>query len=103
VQAAPLISSLVSAGLAEPHSRGGLHVERATSRLTVGSRPQHRLHALGDPAAGSLFFTFGVQSLVDRSVDIVDTIHTDHALRTSHSTNVHVLHRQFASPVLQSA
>jgi len=29
------------------------------------------VYALGDPARGSLFFTFGVQSLVDRAVDIV--------------------------------
>jgi uncharacterized NAD(P)/FAD-binding protein YdhS len=80
--AAPLVNSLVAAGLAEPHPRGGVHVERATSRLTVGSTPNPRLYALGDPAAGSLFFTFGVQSLVDRAVDIVRAIREDSAVLT---------------------
>ncbi|MDQ3576140.1 MAG: FAD/NAD(P)-binding protein [Actinomycetota bacterium] len=80
-KAAPMIQSLVMAGLAEPHPRGGVHVERATSRLTVGAHPDARLYALGDPAAGSLFFTFGVQSLVDRAVDIVDAIHDDASAR----------------------
>lgn len=66
-----LISSLVRAGLAEPHPRGGLSVERAASRLTVLGATVSGIYALGDPAAGSLFFTFGVQSLVDRASDIV--------------------------------
>lgn len=69
--AAALIRSLAAAGVAAPHPRGGVCVERSTSRLTVEGRPNDRVYALGDPAAGSLFFTFGVQSLVDRAVDIV--------------------------------
>lgn len=68
--AAPLVSSLVAEGLAEVHPHGGLALERAASRLTVGGRPDPRLYALGDPGTGSLFFTFGVESLVDRAVDI---------------------------------
>jgi uncharacterized NAD(P)/FAD-binding protein YdhS len=74
-KAAPLVSSLVAGGLAQRHERGGVHVERATSRLTVDGRPDPTLYALGDIAAGSLFFTFGVQSLVDRAHDIVAAMH----------------------------
>jgi uncharacterized NAD(P)/FAD-binding protein YdhS len=69
--AASLIQSLITAGLAEPHSRGGVCVQRSTSCLTVAGRPSDRVYALGDPAAGTLYFTFGVQSLVDRAADIV--------------------------------
>ncbi|HEU5473529.1 MAG TPA: FAD/NAD(P)-binding protein [Actinophytocola sp.] len=101
--ATPLIRSLVAADLAEPHPHGGVRVERATSRLTVRNRPDSRLHALGDPAAGSLFFTFGIQSLVDRSVDIVGSIRTDLASRASRLTNVRVLRRRYAEPVQLSA
>lgn len=73
-EASGLVRSLVSAGLVEPHDRGGIHVERATSRCTVGGVPDDRLYALGDPARGSLFFTFGIQVLVERAVDIVASI-----------------------------
>jgi len=73
-RAEPLISSLVGQDVARRHPRGGLHVERATSRLTVDNRPDHRLYALGDLAAGSLFFTFGVPSLVDRAYDIAGAV-----------------------------
>jgi uncharacterized NAD(P)/FAD-binding protein YdhS len=83
--AKPLIRSLVAAGVAEPHPRGGLAVERATSRLTVAGAPDDRLFALGDPGTGSLFFTFGVQSLVDRAVDIAHTIAEDHAYTDRHA------------------
>jgi uncharacterized NAD(P)/FAD-binding protein YdhS len=72
--AEPMVNSLVEGGMARLHPRGGLHVERATSRLTVEGRTDPRLHALGDLAAGSLFFTFGVPSLVDRAYDIADAI-----------------------------
>ncbi|MDU0290759.1 FAD/NAD(P)-binding protein [Saccharothrix longispora] len=72
--AAPLVASLAAEGLAEPHPRGGVHVLRATSELVTGDVPDPRLFALGDPARGSLFFTFGVQSLVDRAVDIVESV-----------------------------
>lgn len=73
-RAEPLITSLLAGELARRHPRGGLHVERATSRLVVGDRPDPRLYALGDLAAGSLFFTFGVPSLVDRAYDIAGAI-----------------------------
>ncbi|MEV6601741.1 FAD/NAD(P)-binding protein [Actinoplanes sp. NPDC051346] len=72
--AGPLIDSLTRAGLVEPHERAGIHVERATSRAVTAARPQPQVYALGDLAAGSLFFTFGVQSLADRAVDIADTL-----------------------------
>ncbi|WP_081915582.1 FAD/NAD(P)-binding protein [Saccharothrix sp. NRRL B-16314] len=72
--AKPLVDGLVGAGLAQAHPRGGVHVERATSRLTVDGVPDHRFHALGDLAGGSLFFTFGMPSLVDRARDIVDDL-----------------------------
>ncbi|MEU4448755.1 FAD/NAD(P)-binding protein [Actinosynnema sp. NPDC050801] len=83
-KAMPLFSSLLAAGLAEQHPRGGVRVERATSRLTVGGRADPRLYALGDPALGSLYFTFGVQSLVDRAVDIVQAIHKDSTAPAHH-------------------
>ncbi|RLK61815.1 FAD/NAD(P)-binding protein [Actinokineospora cianjurensis] len=81
-KATPLFSSLVAGGAAEPHPRGGLHVERATSRLTVDGVPNPRLYGLGDPTLGSLFFTFGVQSLVDRAVDIAAAI-SEHSSATA--------------------
>lgn len=84
VGALPLVTSLTQAGAASRHPNGGLHVERATSRLTVDDRPDPHLYGLGNIAAGSLFFTFGVPSLVDRAVDIVAAVldhATDRALR----------------------
>jgi uncharacterized NAD(P)/FAD-binding protein YdhS len=77
--AEPLINSLVSAGVADPHPYGGLHVDRATSRLVADGVPDPRLYALGDLAAGSLFFTFGLPSLVDRAHDIVAALNDDAA------------------------
>ncbi|MBV8539727.1 MAG: FAD/NAD(P)-binding protein [Pseudonocardiales bacterium] len=81
--AAPLIESLVAAGVAVSHPRGGVYVERSTSRLTIEGRPNDRVYALGDPAAGSLFFTFGVQSLVDRAVDVTAALR-DHVAASAH-------------------
>ncbi|MEE1757276.1 FAD/NAD(P)-binding protein [Streptomyces sp. SP18CS02] len=69
-----LIGSLVAAGMAARHPRGGVHVERATSRLVAGGRTWPRLYALGELASGSLFFTFGVPSLVDRAYDIAEAV-----------------------------
>lgn len=69
-RAAGLITSLVETGLAERHPRGGLRVDRPTSQLLVHDTRRDDLYALGDLAAGSLLFTFGVPSLVDRAVDI---------------------------------
>ncbi len=72
--AGSLIESLVAHGLAQWHPRGGVHVDRATSRFLINGRPDPRLYALGDPAGGSLFFTFGMPSLVDRARDIVEDL-----------------------------
>ncbi|GAA2801045.1 FAD/NAD(P)-binding protein [Kitasatospora sp. CM 4170] len=76
--ARPLVDSLVHGRAADRHPYGGLHLERATSRLTVDGRPDPRLYGLGNIGAGALFFTWGVPSLVDRSVDIVAAI-LDHS------------------------
>ncbi|MDQ0773219.1 putative NAD(P)/FAD-binding protein YdhS [Streptomyces aurantiacus] len=75
--AAALIDSLTERGLASPHPRGGVRVARATSGLCTDGETDRRIHALGDLASGSLFFTFGVPSLVDRAVDIADAIHRE--------------------------
>ncbi|GAA1936820.1 FAD/NAD(P)-binding protein [Kitasatospora viridis] len=76
-----LIDSLTANGLAAPHPQGGLRVTRATSGLTVNEAVDRQVYVLGDLASGSLFFTFGVPSLVDRAVDIAEAIHRDAALR----------------------
>ncbi|MFG1953710.1 FAD/NAD(P)-binding protein [Micromonospora sp. NPDC048830] len=68
--AAPLIDSLVAAGVAARNPLGGLHVERVTSRLTVDGTPHPRFYALGDLAFGSLFFTFGIPAMVNRAHEI---------------------------------
>jgi uncharacterized NAD(P)/FAD-binding protein YdhS len=73
-RAEPLIASLVVAGVAQRHPRGGLHVDRATSRLIAGGTADPKLYALGDLTSGSLFFTFGLASLVDRAYDIVGAL-----------------------------
>lgn len=72
--ASSLIDSLITAGLAERHPRGGLCVDRPTSRLTVAGVADPRVSALGDLASGSLLFTFGVPSLVDRAYDIAQAL-----------------------------
>ncbi|MEV5986800.1 FAD/NAD(P)-binding protein [Streptomyces sp. NPDC052051] len=77
--AQPLVTSLVRARAADHHPYGGLHLARATSRLTHDGRPDPRLYGLGNIAAGALFFTFGIPSLVDRSQDIVTAIRDHHA------------------------
>lgn len=82
-KARPLITSFETAGLAQRHPRGGVHIERATSRMTVGGVPDPRVYALGDLAAGSLFFTFGIPSLVDRAYDIAACL--GHSSRTPSS------------------
>ncbi|MEU0256702.1 FAD/NAD(P)-binding protein [Streptomyces sp. NPDC006184] len=80
--AAALIDSLTGQGLASRHPRGGLAVARATSGLRTGGGTDRRVYALGDLAAGSLFFTFGVPSLVDRAVDIAAAVRRDAARST---------------------
>lgn len=72
-----LITSLTERGLATRHPRGGVSVTRATSGLSVEGVTDKQLYALGDLTSGSLFFTFGIPSLVDRAVDIADAIHRD--------------------------
>ncbi|WP_371572184.1 FAD/NAD(P)-binding protein [Streptomyces sp. NBC_01314] len=72
--ALPLVTSLVKARAVSRHPHGGLQLARATSRLTSNGRPDPRLYGLGNIAAGALFFTFGIPSLVDRSQDIVAAI-----------------------------
>ncbi|WP_411075866.1 FAD/NAD(P)-binding protein [Streptomyces sp. cmx-4-7] len=73
-RALSLVTALTGDRAVSPHPHGGLHVERATSRFVTDGVPDPRLYGLGTIAAGTLFFTFGVPSLVDRSVDIVDAI-----------------------------
>jgi uncharacterized NAD(P)/FAD-binding protein YdhS len=73
-RALPLVNALVDSRAASPHPHGGLRLERATSRLVSAGLPDPRLYGLGTIGAGALFFTFGVPSLVDRSVDIVAAI-----------------------------
>lgn len=79
--AVPLVTSLVERGHATRQIHGGLHVERSSSRLTVDGRTNPRLYALGDITAGTLFFTFGIPSIVDRAHDIATAImgHACHA------------------------
>ncbi|MFK4149089.1 FAD/NAD(P)-binding protein [Streptomyces sp. NPDC004065] len=82
-RAVSLVTSLVRARAAGRHPHGGLHLARATSRLTRDGRPDPRLYGLGNIAAGALFFTFGIPSLVDRSEDIVSAIRDDFATVTA--------------------
>ncbi|MFC8448414.1 FAD/NAD(P)-binding protein [Kitasatospora sp. NPDC057223] len=91
--AVPLVNSLTRSRIADRHPHGGLHIARATSRLAVEGRPEPRWYALGNIAAGTLFFTFGIPSLVDRSQDIVRAV-------LAHSQRVSSLN---AERVLQDA
>jgi uncharacterized NAD(P)/FAD-binding protein YdhS len=72
--AAPLVDSLVRSGAARPHPHGGLRIDPATSRAVGRGGPDDRLYVLGDLAAGTLFFTFGIPSLVDRARDIAASL-----------------------------
>ncbi|MEU6352356.1 FAD/NAD(P)-binding protein [Streptomyces sp. NPDC047072] len=72
-----LVDALTGRGLALRHPRGGVRVDRATSGLRTASETDRRIHVLGDLASGSLFFTFGVPSLVDRAVDIAEAVHRE--------------------------
>jgi uncharacterized NAD(P)/FAD-binding protein YdhS len=72
--AASLVDSLVSQGLAIAHPRGGLVTRRRDSRVHRPDGSSSAIYSLGDPASGSFFFTFGVQSLVDRAVDIAQDL-----------------------------
>ncbi len=70
----PLIASLVEAGVTRRHPLGGVHVARATSGLVAEAKVSTRFYALGALASGSLFFTFGMPSIVDRAHDIVQAV-----------------------------
>ncbi|MFG3404333.1 FAD/NAD(P)-binding protein [Streptomyces sp. NPDC048142] len=69
-----VFASLTEAEHAEYHPAGGIAVEPATSRATVDARPHQRLYAIGDVAGGTLFFTSGMPSIVDRAQDIVNAV-----------------------------
>ncbi|GGU47690.1 FAD/NAD(P)-binding protein [Streptomyces violascens] len=69
-----LVTSLLRSRNVAVNPYGGLTIERATSRLTVAGQTDPCLYALGDLAAGALFFTWGIPSLVDRARDITDAI-----------------------------
>lgn len=70
----PLITSLVQSGVTVRHPLGGVRVARATSGLAVSQGVSSRIYALGALASGSLFFTFGMPSIVDRAEDIVHAL-----------------------------
>jgi uncharacterized NAD(P)/FAD-binding protein YdhS len=75
--AEPLTASLIEAGITVRHPLGGVRVERATSGLSTGAAVDTRVYALGHLAAGSLFFTFGMPSIVDRAYDIARAVVAD--------------------------
>lgn len=75
--AEPLVASLVEAGLTVRHPLGGVQVARATSGLTAGGVVDRSVYALGELASGSLFFTFGLPSVVDRAHDIALAVAED--------------------------
>lgn len=69
-----LIDSLVRSGVTSRHPLGGITVTRATSGLVSGRSVSSRIYALGTIASGSLFFTYGMPSVVDRAHDIVHAV-----------------------------
>ncbi|MEV3989080.1 FAD/NAD(P)-binding protein [Streptomyces sp. NPDC049837] len=79
--AGALIGALVEGRAAEYHPAGGVTVEPDTSRLRADGRTRGRLYAIGDISGGTLFFTSGMPSVVDRADDIVGAIVQD--LRTA--------------------
>ncbi|WP_051393758.1 FAD/NAD(P)-binding protein [Glycomyces arizonensis] len=84
--AAPVVNSMLRSGAAQRHPHGGLRIVPSTSQIVSVRGPDARLYALGDLAAGTLFFTFGVPSLVDRARDIVTAL--DRVGRTAHRPHV---------------
>ncbi|MCM6773897.1 FAD/NAD(P)-binding protein [Nocardia sp. CDC159] len=71
-----LLVSLVAAGLASHHPDGGLWVDPATSRTVVDGRPIPSVYAMGDIESGTLFFTSGMPSVVDRAADVAHSLAT---------------------------
>jgi uncharacterized NAD(P)/FAD-binding protein YdhS len=69
-----LIDSLVRSGMTSRHPLGGITVARATSGLLSDRTVSSRIYALGTIASGSLFFTYGMPSVVDRAHDIVHAV-----------------------------
>ncbi|MFJ1865340.1 FAD/NAD(P)-binding protein [Streptomyces sp. NPDC088097] len=93
-QARPFVDSLVEDGIGEYHPHGGLHVEPSTSRAVGAGRAHRRMHAIGDMGAGTLFFTSGMPSVLERADDIVRALvedlttgphATDHPDATGHA------------------
>ncbi|MGE7383993.1 FAD/NAD(P)-binding protein [Streptomyces sp. NPDC004126] len=77
-QARPFVDSLVEDGIGEYHPYGGLHIEPSTSRAVGdGGRAHRRMHAIGDMGAGTLFFTSGMPSVLERADDIVRAVVQD--------------------------
>lgn len=74
-EAAPLVTSLISQGLAVPHPFGGIRVDQTRNRLITGRGvPDGRLHALGDITHGAYLFTFGMPGLATGAERIVRDI-----------------------------
>ncbi|MDX2390416.1 MULTISPECIES: FAD/NAD(P)-binding protein [unclassified Streptomyces] len=76
-QARPFVDSLVEDGIGEYHPHGGLHIEPSTSRAVGAGRAHRRMHAIGDMGAGTLFFTSGMPSVLERADDIVRAVVED--------------------------
>lgn len=76
-RARPFVDSLVEDGIGEYHPYGGLRIEPSTSRAVGGGRPHRRMHAIGDMGAGTLFFTSGMPSVLERADDIVRALVED--------------------------
>ncbi|MCC3767057.1 FAD/NAD(P)-binding protein [Streptomyces sp. UNOC14_S4] len=79
VEAHPFVESIVEDEAGEYHPSGGLHIEPSTSRIAGNGRVHRRMHAIGDLSAGTLFFTSGMPSVVERADDIVRAIAEDAA------------------------
>ncbi|RSS80368.1 FAD/NAD(P)-binding protein [Streptomyces sp. WAC06614] len=75
--ARPFVDSVVEDGMGEYHPYGGLHIEPATSRTVGGGRTHRRMHVIGDMGAGTLFFTSGMPSVLERADDIVRALVDD--------------------------
>ncbi|NLV79645.1 MAG: hypothetical protein GXY65_09970 [Rhodococcus sp.] len=84
LRAKRLVESLYDEGLAVPHQDGGLCVQFGSSLcngVRRGGESSHipGVYALGDIAAGTFFFTFGITSIVDRCRDILGDIVARHS------------------------
>ncbi|MCB5179548.1 FAD/NAD(P)-binding protein [Streptomyces antimicrobicus] len=75
--ARPFVDALVEDGMGEYHPHGGLHIEPSTSRTIGAGRTHRRMHVIGDMGAGTLFFTSGMPSVLERADDIVRAVVED--------------------------